>query len=131
MNELFEKQIIAERLQRPWQATLCARAGFKCEYCELDFLTEENWFRLQWDHITPRKRGGGNDLDNLACACSACNSYKGELDPRTRVNKPNPTREELISAAQTYIAEQKAFGIRRMHRIKEIIHSALATSASP
>ena len=29
------------------------------------------------DHIIPRARGGGNDLDNLRPACLSCNSGRG------------------------------------------------------
>lgn len=47
------------------------RDGHACQYCgDGDDLT--------CDHIIPLVRGGTNDLDNLATACRACNSSKGD-----------------------------------------------------
>ena len=31
---------------------------------------------LEVDHIDPRKNGGGNNFDNLACRCRFCNNKK-------------------------------------------------------
>lgn len=47
---------------------------------------------LQYDHILPHSRGGGNDLDNLVLTCAACNYGRmsftleevGLADPRGR-----------------------------------------------
>ncbi len=45
----------------PWGARdLGQHAAFQCMW-------------LQYDHITPHSRGGGNDLDNLAITCAPCN----------------------------------------------------------
>ncbi|MCU0783529.1 MAG: HNH endonuclease [Verrucomicrobia bacterium] len=38
---------------------------------EFDELT------FQIEHIVPRKHHGGDDADNLALACFACNNHKG------------------------------------------------------
>jgi|tagenome__1003787_1003787.scaffolds.fasta_scaffold19928745_2 hypothetical protein len=41
--------------------------------------------RFEVEHIQPRARGGGEDLSNLALACSACNRRKSQatqaIDP--------------------------------------------------
>jgi len=52
------------------------RAQDACEYCGLT----ESWaapFNLQIEHILPRKHHGGDQIENLALACSDCNLHKG------------------------------------------------------
>jgi hypothetical protein len=50
------------------------RAGHCCEYC----LSQEEFSHDDFsvEHITPRARGGSNDLDNLAFSCQGCNNRK-------------------------------------------------------
>jgi hypothetical protein len=50
------------------------RAQERCEYCQsrADFTTET--FAIE--HVVPLSRGGTDDIDNLALACSGCNSRK-------------------------------------------------------
>jgi hypothetical protein len=47
------------------------RDGYACRYCGTTTR------RLELDHIHPLSRGGSNDDDNLALACSPCNLAKG------------------------------------------------------
>jgi len=51
------------------------RAIYKCEYCQLSEIY--SFLPFQIEHIISIKHGGGNELENLALACSHCNSYKG------------------------------------------------------
>lgn len=44
--------------------------GWKCVYCGSEY-------DLTIDHKVPRSRGGGNEIENLTCACRSCNSSKG------------------------------------------------------
>lgn len=44
--------------------------GWACVYCG---STED----LTIDHKVPRSRGGGDEIENLTCACRSCNSTKG------------------------------------------------------
>jgi 5-methylcytosine-specific restriction endonuclease McrA len=54
-------------------------------------------FKVVADHVSPFKRGGKTDLDNLVTACPACNYGKdhytveqlGIFDPRDRPPQPN------------------------------------------
>ena len=56
----------------PLDLFLGFRAGFKCEYCDLDLLSTVDAYKLwEKDHI---ERGTGDDPDNLALACLVCNS---------------------------------------------------------
>jgi 5-methylcytosine-specific restriction endonuclease McrA len=33
------------------------------------------------DHVVPKRLGGSDDWDNLACACEQCNNKKGNRTP--------------------------------------------------
>ncbi len=57
------------------KAEVIARAGSKCEYCK--FHQEHSFLPFQIEHVISLKHGGGSEIENLALACSHCNSYKG------------------------------------------------------
>ena len=44
----------------------------ECVYCG-----SQN--KLVIDHIYPRNKGGGNELENLTRACNRCNLYKSDF----------------------------------------------------
>lgn len=47
------------------------RDNYTCKYCgQKDGL-------LEIDHVVPRSRNGGDDIDNLVTACFPCNRAKG------------------------------------------------------
>lgn len=46
------------------------RAGFRCEKCG----RQSAYFHI--DHITPRSKGGSNDLSNLRCLCPMCHAKR-------------------------------------------------------
>lgn len=50
------------------------RANDLCEYCLL--LQEFSSQRFVIEHIFPVSKGGNDDLENLALACSVCNNSK-------------------------------------------------------
>lgn len=52
-----------------------ARDGYKCVICG-DADPEQ----LSVDHIVPRSKGGGDELDNLRTLCMPCNLRKGTKD---------------------------------------------------
>jgi hypothetical protein len=67
----------AKRSQRPGQAKRFAvleRDNFTCQYCGRN--VREHKVVLVIDHITPRKRGGSDAIDNLITACADCNAGK-------------------------------------------------------
>ena len=45
------------------------RDSYICQYCGED--------ATQVDHVIPRSRGGGHELDNLLACCAKCNTLKG------------------------------------------------------
>ncbi len=53
------------------------QVGRFCEYCGEPISTRiGNWTQ---DHVVPISRGGSDAIDNLALACSLCNSSKGTM----------------------------------------------------
>lgn len=61
------------------------RAKGLCEYCRCTQEFSPQPFTIE--HIIPKSKGGTDDLENLALACSACNNSKYDkiesLDPLT------------------------------------------------
>lgn len=60
----------------PRYSLVAGRAAGRCEYCHAPEAVFN--FAFQVEHILPQSRGGGDQDDNLALACSACNLYKGD-----------------------------------------------------
>ena len=46
-------------------------AGFRCATCGAEDQP------MHVDHIVPRSRGGGNEIENLQALCAGCNIRKG------------------------------------------------------
>lgn len=78
----------------PRYPAVAERAGYRCEYCHAPEVVFN--FPLEVEHIVPKARGGGEDLDNLALACRACNLFKSDretgLDEEAKVELFNPRR---------------------------------------
>ena len=49
----------------------------KCELCGRSILMED----MTIDHIKPLSLGGEDDVENLACTCFGCNTFKGNILP--------------------------------------------------
>ena len=52
-------------------------SGGKCEWCTVSIVKQP----FEVDHIISLTTGGGNDSDNLAVACPACNRAKASKHP--------------------------------------------------
>ncbi len=51
------------------------RDGYTCQYCG------RKGNDMTVDHVIPRSQGGEDSWENLVCACTSCNSKKGERTP--------------------------------------------------
>jgi len=51
------------------------RDNYQCQYCGRKNV------ELTVDHVLPRHRGGGENWENLVCACVQCNHKKGNRTP--------------------------------------------------
>jgi 5-methylcytosine-specific restriction endonuclease McrA len=64
------------------------RDGYKCQYCGIDV----NRRTATLDHLIPVSKGGKSVWDNAVCACSKCNSHKGNksgFKPKKAPHRPN------------------------------------------
>lgn len=52
------------------------RAGHRCEYCHAPEQAFNSRFEVE--HINPKSRGGTEDENNLALACTSCNVFKSD-----------------------------------------------------
>lgn len=124
------------------QATAGILAGFRCEYCGIDFLDPTHpdnihqW--IGWDHLVPRsKPGGGDDINNRVCSCWVCNRIKRAWDPRNDERlkgRSNPSRDELIEAAREHIKKAKErYEREKTQRWRAIVgpRPAVSLRASP
>lgn len=74
----------------PRYPAVADRAGFRCESCHAPEVVFNAPFEVE--HVRPKARGGGNELDNLALACRACNLFKSDLEAAADKESGLPTR---------------------------------------
>ena len=100
------------------------RAGYKCEYCDLDLLESVmHYWLIEVDHIIPKSKfeGDPDRIDNLAFSCRTCNvNLKRAWDPRT-VAGQNASRCELIEAARQHVADGKKRKQKELEDIHKIV----------
>lgn len=66
-----------KRVVRFSRINVFTRDGFRCQYCG-----EQHSMRgLNYDHVTPRVRGGRTVWENIVTSCYACNDRKGSRTP--------------------------------------------------
>jgi 5-methylcytosine-specific restriction endonuclease McrA len=68
---------------------------------------------LEVDHIDPRKNGGDNALDNLACRCHFCNNRKnGTLNvPYFAPRFPEANKVTILRNRRAWVAFIKALRV--------------------
>jgi 5-methylcytosine-specific restriction endonuclease McrA len=78
------------------KTNLAIRDEFTCQYCMQKF--DKN--SLTMEHVIPRSRGGKTSWDNIVCACSKCNTAKGNrlIKPAKQPNRP--TFGEILTKAK-------------------------------
>ncbi len=70
------------------------------------------------DHIVPLNRNGENSVNNLQCACYACNQFKSNILPEDFM--------ERITAIFMYQMEKKYSGKIRWKIIHKLLGSIMA-----
>lgn len=66
-----------ERISRNYKTrfSVLKRDGFRCQYCGADPKKDESVI-LHVDHIIPKSKGGGDEMENLVTSCFKCNIGK-------------------------------------------------------
>ena len=71
-REYMGKKVLWTGEWKKQRQRVLKRDGYICAYCGQD--------ATEVDHIIPRAKGGGHDLDNLVACCKPCNSRKGAIE---------------------------------------------------
>lgn len=77
------------RVPRSVRRRVFERAQGYCEYCLSQAGVSPSSFSVE--HVRPKARGGGNDLNNLALCCQGCNGRKSD-----HVEGIDPPSEALV-----------------------------------
>ena len=115
-------KIVGNKAWSEQSARLCVKAGFKCEYCDLNFLDSPVAYKqIQFDHIVPRTAGGSDAEANLAAVCRTCNwNWKARWNPALQVPE-GAGRPELVAACRRYVKEQRRGAEHEVASLREIL----------
>ncbi len=119
--EWIEQQLIGtKKWGRPTPA-VAERAGYRCEYCNLDFLASlENYKQWHIDHIVPQSSGGGQAEENLALSCRHCKFVlKGRWNPNP--SGEEMSREELIRLVREHLEQAISSMQVDLERVRTIV----------
>ncbi len=76
---------------------VCRKCHGRCVYCGKNVLADfDSWMEAEVDHFVPRKAGGEDTLENCVLACSVCNGFKRDYEPKS------------LDDARGYIAAERA-----------------------
>ena len=87
------------------------RFNARCLYCR-KYLERD---KASLEHLIPLSKGGTNHKDNLALACKACNSHRGNSDVAAYIcERAKTTPSQALKA----VSEANGFGavLRRLLR---------------
>ena len=89
---------------------------FICQYCGATPPTAI----LEIDHIEPKSKGGGDDIDNLITACFPCNRGKGATQLKDR--QPDPShKSEVIREREDQLRAYNRLLLNKANRIRNDI----------
>ena len=104
----------------PVRRLVSERARHCCEYCLLN--ERDSYTPHQVDHIVSQKHGGRSDPQNLAWACTRCNSWKG-----SDIGSIDPETDELVPLFQPRRDRWKDHFELRGYRIEPLTPVGSAT----
>lgn len=104
------------------------RDGFACQYCG----GHPPKIILEVDHIVPKSKNGGDEIDNLITSCFDCNRGKSNRDLTTMPQTTIQKTELIIEKEEQYLAYKKVLDKIKRRVQKEINQiDAIYTSHFP
>ena len=70
---------------------VASRAKYRCEYCHSP--EEPCGYKFHVEHIIPKSKGGGDELENLALCCAPCNLHKSNKEELDGVRFFHPRKD--------------------------------------
>lgn len=90
------------------------RDDFKCRYCG---RTPDDGITLEVDHIKPRSKGGGDEVENLATSCFDCNRGKSDKDLGSAMPETDAVRwKRLQELAELKRATKELAAVAKQRR---------------
>lgn len=77
-------------------------SGYRCAYCGISLPD------MTIDHVVPLSRGGEHVLQNMVCACSDCNSEKGDRTPTEWLGEDFRFRWEIDGSGEADAPSSRA-----------------------
>ena len=109
----------------PETLEIAIEAGFKCQYCGLDFYASVNDYdSMEVEHIIPRDPGS-DELSNKTLSCRTCNKLKRRWDP-SRDQPAETDRRALISRATEHVKKLRAQKEVRVAKEKALVDQLLS-----
>jgi 5-methylcytosine-specific restriction endonuclease McrA len=106
-----------------WHATHGLSQGFRCAYCDKDYLASFDAYHcLTLDHIIPKSCGGAETDENVVVCCSTCNWIKHIFLPTGN------SREERIADARCYVQEQRLKREAEVEKIRLLVRGDSPTA---
>jgi hypothetical protein len=87
-KEYMGKKVLWTGEWKKQRQRVLKRDGYICAYCGQD--------ATEVDHIIPRARGGGHELDNLVACCKPCNSRKGAIEEGVFLTQQLTDRKSVV-----------------------------------
>jgi 5-methylcytosine-specific restriction endonuclease McrA len=99
-----------------WHATHGLSQGFKCAYCDKDYLESFDAYHcLTFDHIIPQSCGGGHTEENTAACCRTSNFIKHTYSPNGN------SWEERIADARREVKERRLLRETEVAKIRLLV----------
>jgi 5-methylcytosine-specific restriction endonuclease McrA len=112
-------------------AKVCDQYGWECHWCGRKDT------KLTIDHLTPRSRGGGDEIENLRPCCKPCNSRKKDMTEEEhdawlveRANRNNvtpPNRNDVTQGQRNNVTQENrnalagaSAGVRTAARVPSV-----------
>lgn len=69
---------MSRKISAKKKAAVISKTDGRCAYCGIELYDDDmSALGMTIDHLTPKSRGGTDELANLVVCCRSCNSTKG------------------------------------------------------